>query len=232
MEQEFWLLRFPSSVYGNPETDEFDSSMIRESILEVEFTSKRFRDFEWAEYRHCLVNERTANILADEGFTGYILKPVISRMKIIKKGYDSRYDDEDNPGFHPKQVENIKIPKYWELSVTGWGGVALPSSGISRIPGTDEWTENNYKWEKAIDKKQWDGSDFFFIWPYPLFIMITDRVAKAISKNKLKGSRVISLPDYTKEEESSFVKGASPGRLHQYLPEDRARKYGEPFDIY
>ena len=38
-----------------------------------------------------------------------------------------------------------------------------------------------------IDASKWDGSDFFMVWPLPLFIFVTDRVVRAIHDSRLTG---------------------------------------------
>ena len=38
--------------------------------------------------------------------------------------------------------------------------------------------------EQIIDVTEWDGSDFFIVWPLPKCIFITDRVAQTIVSNR------------------------------------------------
>ncbi len=82
------------------------------------------------------------------------------------------------------------MPSFYELLVTGWGGVAPPESGMSPVPGSDNWSGRG-DWQHMVNESQWDGSDFFIVWPFPLFKFVTDRVAKFIRKNKLSGVKLV-----------------------------------------
>jgi hypothetical protein len=80
-----------------------------------------------------------------------------------------------------------------------------------------------------VDRNQWNGSDLFFVWPFPLCRFVTERVAMFIKKNKLTGVKVIRQDKY---HPSHQIAGAMPGRLRSWLPEARAREIGEPLGIY
>jgi len=91
----------------------------------------------------------------------------------------------------------------------------------------------NYKppkdFSNLLDEKQWDGSDFFVVWPFPRFIFVTARVAEFIKKNKLTGVRLKKPKDVEIGEDSV---GISPGRLSNRMPEKRAHELGDPLDIF
>jgi hypothetical protein len=121
-------------------------------------------------------------------------------------------------------------PRLWELIVTGWGGMAALESGIKLINDCDSCGNKEYSGytnpEKVIDETQWDGSDFFMVWPLPKYIFVTDRVEKVIREEGFKGVRIVDLKDLGPTE------GFGPGRLSYYMPEARARQLGEPLGIY
>jgi len=125
-------------------------------------------DFIWTWYSEPLINERVVKIFKDTGFTGYELKPVtIKEVKLSKPS---------------------KIPKYWELVVTGKGGDAHPDSGIYLKETCEACGLKVYSaYENGIivDENNWDGSDFFTVTGYPKHILVTERVKDAIGKNKI-----------------------------------------------
>ena len=73
-----------------------------------------------------------------------------------------------------------------------------------------------------IDASQWDGSDFFIVWPLPLYVFVTSRVVQVIRDHRLMGVRL-------KTPAELEIDGASPGRLSHWMPEDRARQLREKF---
>jgi hypothetical protein len=59
---------------------------------------------------------------------------------------------------------------------------------------TEYKTPKDFSFSNLLDQNQWDGSDFFMVWPYPKFIFITARVAEFIKKYKLTGAR-LKIPE-------------------------------------
>ena len=41
--------------------------------------------------------------------------------------------------------------------------------------------------EFLIDESQWDGSDFFMVWPLPRFIFVSNRGPRLICRHELTG---------------------------------------------
>lgn len=244
MNSKFWHLDPPESLRGLAEwvDEEIEVETIyctadpgdqrageRLSNLSVLLTSKRITDFVWTWYSECLIQDRTLTLFREEGFTGFEVKPVKARMKVRAKHPDPC---DDNPGLKAEDAAEMEIPTVWELVVTGWGGVAPPESGVrlaESCPTCGHLVYTSFENPSLlIDEEQWDGSDFFIVWPLPRFIFVTDRVARFIRKHKLTGVR-LQAPETLRRGPSGEL---SPGRLSHSMPEARARELGEPLGIY
>jgi hypothetical protein len=77
-----------------------------------------------------------------------------------------------------------------------------------------------------IDWEQWDGSDFFMVWPMPRFVFISNRVASFIQEEEISGVQVVQVSNLRP------TRGFSPGGLRIWMDDDRARLLGQPLDIY
>ena len=171
-------------------------------------------DFIWTWGPDCVVQERTLDLLRSEGVTGFEVKPVRARFK--------------------KSTQ--PPPRLWELIVTGWGGMARPESGIR----PDESNRDSCsacgrlmytglkKPEELIDEEQWDGSDFFVVWPMRAFRMVTDRVAQFVRACHLTGFTLTPVSQLRPIDEF----GTTPLRHDWFMPDARARQLGEPLGIY
>jgi hypothetical protein len=71
--------------------------------------------------------------------------------------------------------------------------------------------------EQLIEASQWDGSDFFTVWPVP-HLFVTSRVAELIRSEGLRGARLIRLKDFEYEH---VLTGAT---FEQWMPDDRVRE--------
>ncbi|HXG59893.1 MAG TPA: hypothetical protein VNO22_00835 [Planctomycetota bacterium] len=69
-----------------------------------------------------------------------------------------------------------------------------------------------------MDPSQWDGSDFFMIWPMPRYIFITEKVARLIQDEGWVGARIYPM------EELKPCEGFAPGKRSYSMPEERAQK--------
>jgi hypothetical protein len=166
-------------------------------------------DFLWTWYHELLIQDHVVALLQNAGFTGYELRPVVARFK---------------------RQRNVIPPRLWEIVVTGWGGIAPPESGVRLLDkcdvcGYSSFTQATSRW--PIPGPEWDGSDFFRIWPYPLFILVTDRVAQFMMSNQLGGARCIHPANRMVNASGGTL---SPGSVRKYLAPDHAvafvRKYG------
>lgn len=79
---------------------------------------------------------------------------------------------------------------------------------------------------KLVREDQWDGSDFFMVWPLPKHYFVTQRVVDLVRSEKITGVQ-IKRPD-----QLEIIDGATPGPLSRYMPDARAKKLGEPLGIY
>jgi hypothetical protein len=187
----------------------------RLSNLTVVLPSARIGDVVWTWYSECLITDRVAGLFKEEGFSGYELEPVtVSRVRRKVKVAED-------------------LPRLWELTVLGWGGVAPPESGIKLVESCDGCGDLVYSGytdpTKLIDPARWDGSDFFMVWPLPRFIFVTQRVRDFVKRMKLKGVKMVTLAELPPK---TIMGGLGPGRLSMWMPEERARQLGEPLGIY
>jgi hypothetical protein len=66
----------------------------------------------------------------------------------------------------------------------------------------------------VIDEKQWDGSDFFTVWPLPRFILVTERVKDFIIENKLTNIKIKPVEELVGKGKDG---GLSPGNYDAWL---------------
>lgn len=130
-----------------------------------------------------------------------------------------------------KNAGDEPAPRYWELGVTGWGGVAPRESGVrlqESCPGCGLLTYSSYNnASKLIDASSWDCSDVFMVWPLPRYIFVTDRALHIIRAEEFTGVEPIEVSSL----EAKFPH-ITPGRPAHWLPDDSARRFGEPLGIY
>jgi hypothetical protein len=211
----FWSLRGPESTAKLAEWADdmdFESTVTcpidgsrrpgkRLPDLSVTLPRGAVQDFVWTWYSERLLQDHVLELFRASGLTGFEVKPVKVKFK---------------------RVMDRKPPRLWEMVVTGWGGMAPPESGIRLIERCDGCGHTVYSGctrpDKLIDYSQWDGSDFFIVWPLPKYIFVTDRVAITIRSNHLTGANLKS-PDTL-----DLSGGFSPGRLSHWMPEQRARE--------
>jgi hypothetical protein len=169
--------------------------------LSVVLPKATMDDFVWTWMSDCLIKESVIENLKRAGCTGFQTRPV----KLTVKG-----------------APRAKLPIYRELVVTGWGGEAGSESGIKLITRCPGCAHEHYSGfddpRKLVDKSQWDGSDFFIIWPMPKYIFITEKVARLIEKEGWIGACIYPV------EKLKPCKGFSPGLLSYWMPEERAKK--------
>jgi hypothetical protein len=169
-------------------------------------------------YSEWIISQSVADLFKNAGFTGYELKPVtVSR---IKRG----------------NRDITLLSPLWELRHIGWGGVAPPASGMKLLEECEGCGHMVYSAlknpTKLFDETQWDGSDFFMIWPLPNFIFVTERVRELVLANNLSGCVFVPIEELPHGPKHNPLGTVSPGRLRQSLPDKRAREIGEPLGIY
>jgi len=205
---------------GRDEYTGFGGPSNRLLDLRVVLKSREVQDFVWT-IPDCLIRSRVLDMFHEQNFTGFQVRHVRARLDTSLKSGDSA--DEAVPGAH--------VQGLWELVVTGWGGVATPESGVTRIPNTNIW-QGCPDWSKIVDIDAWDGSDFFIVWPFGFVRLVSDRVATFIKEQKLAGVKLVSPEACTRWYKQSKLNQATPMRLRDHLPDERAREIGEPLGIY
>lgn len=192
--------------------------------LIVKLPQKR-GDIVWTWLSNMLINDRVKQLIERANFTGYELKPV-TISGILKKKKSKL-----------PQSENEHLPSYWEVVITGWAGMAPPESGIELLESKSckhcgllvysHFEDTSH----LIDIAQWDGSDFFMVWPLPKYIFVTERVANFIKEHNLKDCNLIPVEKIPRGDKDLF-NALSPGRLSHSMPEDRAHLLGDPLGIF
>lgn len=158
----------------------------------------------------CLVQDRALHLFQEEQLTGFSTRS--AKGRIAKTGL-------------PVALT--------ELLFTGWGGMAPEASGIREVYRCQACGHLRYSGleepRRLLDVNNWDGSDFFMIWPLSRFRFVTGRVAEVCRKHSITGialERNFPLPS------DRVFSGYSPGRLSYYFPTDRAHALGDPLDIF
>ena len=229
MAELFWLLRPPESGRKLATWNSVDMDLEgitcatipvhrragkRLTDLSVVIPGLKVDGFVCTWYSECMIQESVLKMFRKEGFTGFEVKPVKVRFK---------------------RKTEIELPKLFEIVVTGWGGMGSAQSGLKlsyKCPTCNHMEFKGVKnFANIIDKNQWDGSDFFMVWPFPRFKFVTARVADFIRKNKMTGVKLQKPEDHTSISSVSDI-GISPGRLSYYMPEKRAHELGDPWDIF
>jgi hypothetical protein len=166
------------------------------------------QDFIWTWQSDCLISRRALDVFVKCNLTGFEAKPAITRFN------NSR----------------VKTPEFSELRPIGWGGIALPSSGVELIDFCESCGSTDYSAlthpECLIDQTQWDGSDLFIVWPMPRFILISDRAREVIMENQLSGATIESVENL----KSRIGMGFSPGKLEYWFPNTHVKAIKAKYD--
>jgi len=185
----------------------------RDGILSVILFKNDIPDIIWTYAPECLIQDHVLEIFKKENVTGFEVKPVNVKYENSKKA----------------------PPVLWELVVTGWGGLAPAISGVELLESQSckscghltYSSANNF--QKIIVENQLDGKDFFIVWPYPAYYLISKKVVDILKKYDFKG---FDIKEVKEVEIPSFIKIATPGRLHYHMPDKRAHELGDPLGIY
>lgn len=181
--------------------------------LSVLLSSDRVEDVVWTWMSECLVQESVLRALRAEGITGYVAQPA-------KATFASAVPEE--PRGEP--------PALWELTITGWAGMAPPDSGIrltDSCRGCGLLTYSCFDNATQLFRPgQWDGSDFFMIWPLPRYVFVSQRLASLLRNRGFTGFILQPISDLTCSGPT-----LSPGRLTRWMPRERAINLGGPLGI-
>ena len=194
------LFRNPCPVHGK-----FGGAGYWDGNLNILLEGDNIGDIEWTYGSDCLIQDHVLQTFKDEGLTGFTVKALGKTTETDKKKY--------------------KPVNLHELVVTGWGGDASPESGAAlqeycpicfraRFSGITDFS-------KLIDINQWDNSDFFIIWPLPLYIFVTEKVSDILRQKGFSGYELTPVQDL--RPISGLGPGLPPkGKTHQrYLYDER-----------
>jgi hypothetical protein len=166
-------------------------------------------DFVWAWGLDVLVSQRVVDIFAKHRVTGFEVKPA-------KVSYDRK--SQGPP------------PTLFELKVIGWGGLAASAAGPRLrywCPYCGHKVYTIADPSRLIDPTRWDGSDLFFVWPWPAFRFVSDRLADILRQEQISGVKLIPASEFPRARGAA----AGPGDLRNHMPEERARQLEEQYGV-
>ena len=221
----FWKMSRPSSTKELADCDDDNVSLgepiicpanpdhrgagQRRSNLSLNLPSQSFKDIIWTWMSECLITDRVLELFAQQKFTGFETRP--ARAKLAKSSQSVRLH---------------------EIVITGWGGMAPPSSGIRLIENCESCGHKVYSIYNnpslIFDQSKWDGSDLFMVWPLPRYIFVSDRVRRSIDAAGFMGAKFYKLSDL----KTGLSDTLTPGRLSDWMPAERAKELGESLGIY
>jgi hypothetical protein len=160
---------------------------------------RQLTDFEWSVYGDAITSPAVACGFRDAGFTGFEVLPT----EILTT------------------TETPIGREAVQLKVYGWGGVAPQSSGVrvlSECKACGRRVFSKYTSpERLFTRTQWDGSDFFVIWPLPGYIMITLKVRNHLLAAGYSGIKVRPLSELPMGPGHTLT----PGHLEDWLDKER-----------
>lgn len=119
--------------------------------------------------------------------------------------------------------------RYWQIVVTGWGGIANPRSGVVMLE-TKKFGAQKYSpcanVRLLLDPDSYDGSDLFMVWPLPYVIWVSPKLASLLAANRAQHYQLDPVRSYRFERLPGNPIGFGPFPLECYLPPDRAAQVG------
>ena len=226
--EEFWALRPLESTdgYGRPlrwfgsdckfqkifcpKFEDHQRPGNRIGELSVLIKNRLIGDVLWTWYNECVIQDRLFKKLIDKKFTGY-------EIKKIKTHFKNENNNADKLQFH-------------EFVITGTAGDASAKSGVCLVDYCKYCMDSEFSaptnLSELIDEKEWDGSDFFIVWPLAKYIIVTSRVAKFFNEENINGARLIKVENLSFGKNSSL----SPGLPSPYIRHQRF-DYGDNGEI-
>ncbi|MEN6357289.1 MAG: hypothetical protein ABFD83_09420 [Armatimonadota bacterium] len=215
---------YPNNTLGG-EYISFGGPANRVSELRVILQTSSIPDIIWT-LTDCLVRNQILNEMREQGFTGFE-----TRRAIVRWDPSATISNVDGGHKLPELSSDDDTPMFWEMLITGWGGMAKEESGIKRLAETNVW-EGFPDWSRAVDWSLWDGSDFFIVWPFAFTLLVTGRVAEFITTHNLTGVHLTTPDEYTRKYVLHKPGRIIPMRLRDHFPDERAKIIGGPLGIY
>jgi len=152
-------------------------------------------DFLWTQYSDIVVTDRARQLLEQEHVKGVEFRPALVALP---------------------HMPSTRSAPLWQLVVTGFGGFAASGTNISvrescRTCGVFSYTVDA-RFADMIDEKKLDGTDLFIVWPYPLYVVVTERFREVVSNAGLTGVAFESL-----HHVEPISGSASPGLPSRWL---------------
>jgi hypothetical protein len=220
MNARFWLLEPAQTDTMATTTSEYQSIVCaaghrrarRQKIgeLAVNFPAGRhLSDFEWTWLSDTLISEHALRVLQRHKVTGFAVGSVTAEFE---------------------KPDTRKPPPFFELVVTGWGGMAAPAAGVKVTDACLDCRFRQYTIAdptRLFDPTAWDGSDLFMVWPLPGFRFASDRLAGILRQERISGVKLV--PPAQIEVKPGAKLG--PGPLDAWMPQSRALQIGRHFDV-
>ena len=149
----------------------------------------------------------------------------------------------------PKFPHPDKVQRYWQVIILGWGGrIPQPTNdcGFEELERFYE-TESGER-PKTIerfrvydgltndlpvfDRQQWDGSDFFHVWPIMGTTFVTKKVAILLHEAKVKHFSLVPISEFRLPEIDGIACNTRVVPLSCYYPLERANEIGDPLASY
>ncbi|MFB3883452.1 MAG: double-CXXCG motif protein [Armatimonadota bacterium] len=160
------------------------------------------------------------------GKVPHIFWPYLSGGFLVQEGVLRRFRDAALTGFEAKPVAEVRMPRLqsaglrvpdlWEIVVTGWGGEAADESGVRMTYYCPGCGHVRYSVPdnpaELVDETKWDGSDFFRVYPFSLYVFVTERVAQLVRKERWRGVRLVRPQDLEFPGNSLTPLPPPPGR--------------------
>ena len=134
----------------------------------------------------------------------------------------------------PTAKHAVNTERYWQLLAAGWGGV-IPQEGMQC---SEEHAGKRYRRYSGISNNlpffeptEWDGSDFFRVWPIPSDLFVTKNVAELFQEWKIEDVDFISLSEFKLPEIAGKVVDVRVQPLMCYLPPKLGEEIGRPLGI-
>jgi hypothetical protein len=183
----------------------------RQTQLDVLLPCKPARPMMWTHLSECVLRSDVLNGFSGQQFTGFKALPMSCSFK--------------------DQSCQLSLPVLHELNIVGWGGVASPESGVHLVDscpacGHQTWSVPVDR-TRLVDVRDWDGSDFFMLWPFPRITFVSDRAAKYLGRWYQQDIQLARVEDF----EFPIQGIVSPGRLSDWMDEVRAQRLGGQLGI-